>query len=663
MKPLALAVVFVASAATADVLQFPDRFRMVNVSSPQIAPDGRSIAAVVSRANIKENRFDTELVLVDVASGALRSLTFERRGVTQPRWSPDGSSVAFLAITGTGEPSRRQIYVAPMNGGDARPVTDAPNGVQQYAWSPEGARIAFVTTDEAPKAEDDFAKHNKSFEVREDDFLVRQQVRASHVWLVPAAGGTARRLTAGEWSVPSARPPGPLPSPINWSPDGKTIALTRLEDPHGGNSQTARIALVDVETGQVRRLTGAAVTETQPLISPDGRWVAFTHPHEGVKQSENRIWIVPAAGGTASQLTTTLDRNIYRAFWMPDGASLLVGAHDQTSTALWIQPRDGSPARRLDLGDAQPTAGFSIDADVGRSGAIAFAAATPTNPRELYYMESASARPRRLTHFNAAIEGLELARAERITFSNEGYDLDGVVLYPPRFDSAKKYPLVLYIHGGPRAASTTAFSFLPQVLAAQGWIVFMPNYRGSDNLGNRVTRAILDDAGAGPGRDVMAGIEAVKKRGGVDEGRLAVGGWSYGGYMTTWMVGHYPVFKAAVAGAAVTNWMDQYTIGDFNVQRGVLWGSPYKGDNMKKYVEHSPITSAPRIKTPTLVLSNTGDARVPITQSFQLYRALKDNGVPTKFIAYPLSGHNAEDPVHQSDVDRRYVEWFREYLK
>ncbi|HEX8410965.1 MAG TPA: S9 family peptidase [Thermoanaerobaculia bacterium] len=648
----------VALPTFAETLQFADRARIVSVSDPQIAPDGRQIAVVVSRANLKDNRFDTEVALVDVASGAQRTVTVDRRGVAQPRWSPDGTRLSFLAM----HEGKRQIWIAPLAGGDARKLTDNASGVQQYAWDPSGTRIAFVAADEPPKKSEE-EKHVKAFEVGDDDFLITSAALPSHLWLIGVDGGAAKRLTSGEWSLPVARPPGPLPSPINWSPDGKSIAFARMDTPHSGNTDTTRIALIDVESGSVRRLTGAAVQEGQPILSPDGKTVAFIHPRGGERQSENRIWIVPAGGGTGTELTKDLDRNQHRAFWMPDGKSLLVGAHTEATTGLWIQPLAGGAPKRLELGEIEPVSGFSIDANVHRSGAIAFTGTTPRRPRELYYLENANAKPRRLTNFNEAIERLELGRAERITFSNEGYDLDGIVVTPPRYDPAKKYPLVLYIHGGPRASSTLAFSFLPQILAAQDWIVFQPNYRGSDNLGDRVTRAIIMDAGAGPGRDVMAGMEVVKKRFNVDESRIGVGGWSYGGYMTSWMIGNYPTtFKAAVSGAAVNNMLDQYTLGDYNVQRGALWGSPYKDDNMKRYIEQSPITYAHKVRTPTLILSNTGDARVPVTQSFQMYRALKDNGVPVKFILYPLSGHNADDPAHQSDVDRRYVEWFKKYL-
>jgi dipeptidyl aminopeptidase/acylaminoacyl peptidase len=641
----------------ATLLQFSDRARIVNVSDPQIAPDGKQVAVVVSRPNVKENRNDTDIALVDVASGATRTVTFERRGVAQPRWSPDGARLAFLAM----HDGKRQIWIAPMNGGDAQRITSAPNGVQQFAWDPQGTRIAYVTADEAPKPADD-QKHNRAFEIQEDDYLVTSEVRPSHLWLVPAGGGEAKRLTSGPWSLPVARPPGPLPSPIQWTPDGKSIVFARASSPHSGAGDSARIALVDAASGAVRALTETKVMQTQPVISPDGKTIAFKHPYGGERRTEDRFWTV-AEGGAPMDVTKGLDRNLLRAFWMPDSKTLLVGAHHETTTAFWLQPVNG-PAKRIELGTIEPASGYSIDAHIGRTGAIAFTGTTPSRPRELYYLETPAATPRRLTNFNAAFEELTIGRAQRITFRSDDFDLDGVVVTPPDYDPAKRYPLVLYIHGGPRSASTLGFSFLPQILARQGWIVFQPNYRGSDNLGNRVTTAIVHDPGAGPGRDVMAGVEEVKKRFSVDATKMAVGGWSYGGYMTSWLIAHYPAaFDAAVSGAAVNSLLDQYNLNDYNVQHAQPWGSPYRDDNLKFYVEHSPITYASKVRTPTLILSNTGDARVPVTQSFAMYRALKDNGVETKFIAYPLGGHSPDDPAHQSDVDQRYVEWFKTHLK
>lgn len=581
MKKAFLALLL-ATTATAARIQPTDRYNLINIADPQIAPDGKSIVCVVSRANLKDDRWDTELMLIDAGNGAQRSLTFERRGIASPRWSSDGERIAFLANATNEREARRQIWMVSMRGGDPRRLTDAKEGVQQFAWSPDGSQIAFVTADEPAPNED---KNNRSFEIADDDFLIREGVMPSHVWVIPSSGGSARRVTGGGWSVPIAHPPGPAPSPLSWSPDGKTIAITKRENPHAKTPNIARVVLVDVATGTTRRLTSHDLDESQPVFSPDGSMVAYWHPQGGVRESQNAIWVAPSNGGNGKEVSGPIDRNVFRAIWMPDGKSILTGGHDGTSTGYWIVPADGGTPRRLDLGDIEPFWGFWIDASVASNGAIAFSGSTPTHPRELYVIDSLSSKPRRLTDFNREIASLDLGRVETIRWQNEGFQEDGVLVYPPGFDSTRKYPLVLYIHGGPRAATTTGFAMLPQVLAANDWIVFQPNYRGSDNLGNRYTTAIVNDSGAGPGRDVMAGVEEVKKRGSVDADRIAVGGWSYGGYMTSWMIGHYPVFKAAVSGAAVNNLVDQYVLGDGGLGRRLTWGSPFSGDNLKRYIE------------------------------------------------------------------------------
>jgi len=388
------------------------------------------------------------------------------------------------------------------------------------------------------------------------------------------------------------------------------------------------------------------------------------YTRDGVTKNVNEIYVGPVGGGESASVTRDLDRNVQRAIWMPDSRSLLVSANDGTTTGLWIQPLDGK-ARRLDTGAAVPTASFWLDASVGPKGEVAFTATEPGHPVELYFLGSADAKPKQLTDFNSGIAALELGRSETIHWKNEGFNLDGVVTYPPPFDPGKKNPLVLYIHGGPRSASKQGFSSRAQLLAAQGWVVFEPNYRGSDNLGNAFQAAIWNDSGAGPGRDVMAGVAELEKRGFVDASRMAVSGWSYGGYMTTWLFGNYPDrWKAAVAGAAVTDLTDQYNLGDSNIRRAsALGGSPWTDPKrLESYRVQSPMTYASRIKAPTLILSNTGDYRVTITQSYRLYHALRDNNVTTQFIAYPLGGHSPTDPVHIRDVDRRWVEWLTKYL-
>jgi len=640
-------------------IEADDAFRIASVSDPQLSPDGKSIVCVISHPNAKENRSENELVLIDVATGARRTLTYERHHVSSPRWSPSGDRLAFLSEDKDGP----QVFVLPMNGGEAEQITKAKSGVQQFAWRPDGKAFAFVASDEKPEKKDR-AKFEDAFEPGNIDYLAQELPLSSHIWTINDDGSAAKRITSGGWSLPIAAPPGPVPSPLSWSADGKLLAITKQETPVYGDSDRTSIQILDVATGNSRALTKQTKFESTPVFSPDGSKVAYWYPRDNDPNNEVEIYVANTSGGEAVDATRAIDRSLFRALWMPDGKSLLVGGHDAVSTALWLQPLDGAP-RRLDLGDISPSWSFWVDFNVGRDGAIAFTGSEPQHPRELYYMSSATAKPRRLTSLNDEVmASLELGNIERFTWTNDGFNEDGVVVYPPDFHPDRKYPLVLFIHGGPQASSTRTFSLLPQLFAAQGWVVFSPNYRGSDNLGNAYQRAIFNDAGAGPGRDVMVGLAALEKRGFIDHDRIAVSGWSYGGYMTSWLIGHSNIWKAAVSGAAVNNLAHEYALSDNNITAGYSFGgSPYDPKFAKAYVEQSPITYVRAIRTPTLILTDTGDARVPATQSFEMYHALKDNGVEVKFVAYPVGGHFPGDPIRSSDLSRRWVDWIKTHFK
>jgi dipeptidyl aminopeptidase/acylaminoacyl peptidase len=637
-----------------------DLAKMARISDPQVSPDGKSIVIVVSRPNYDEKRYDTELVLVDVATSSQRILTRDRQGLEQPRWSPSGDRLAFLAKPGLGKEEKTQLFVMPMNGGDALQLTTVTNGVQHFAWRPDGQEIAFVTADE-PENKKQIEKGDDAFEIADDSFLTTAAPTPSHIWLVSAQGGQPRRLTSGTWSLTVQD--GVVP--LSWSPDGRSIAFTRQATPHFGDNDQISVNILDVAAGLIRPLTKHTANEGWPAYSPNGSSIVYWYPRDGLPTSVNEVHVSLAGGGEDKNLTRALDRDIGKSFWMPDSKSLLVVAYDGTRVSAWLQPLEGK-ARQLDLGNLNPDGFYSesFEMDVGKDGSIAFVGSHAHSPLELYYMSSPSASPRQLTRFNESVAALALGKVEPIEWQGpDGWHEDGILIYPPDFASGKKYPLVLLIHGGPQWASTEAFNEWGQLIAAHGYPVFRPNYRGSDNLGNAYETAIVNDAGDGPGRDMMAGLEAVEKRGFVDTNRIAVTGWSYGGYMTVWLIGHYQVWKTAIAGAAVTDNLEDYDLSDGNVQaRYMFGGSPWVGDRARAYAAQSPITYASKIRTPTLILSDTGDERVPITQSYELYHALRDNGVPTKFIAYPTSGHHPKDPVRYRDIYRRWIEWLDQYL-
>jgi dipeptidyl aminopeptidase/acylaminoacyl peptidase len=643
---LALAVAPIAAPAQARRFELDDLFRLVRLSEPQVSPDGRAIAFIAARPNYDANRWDAELVLLDVATGAQRVLVAGRPGLRSPRWTRAGDRIAFLATVD----ERPQVLVLEPAGGEARVVTRAPRGVRQFAWRPDGGAVAYVATDTMPAPAE---RHNDAFEVGNDHYLTAAAPAPAHLWVVPlarGAGDEARRLTGGDWSAATSL----ATSSLSWAADGRTIALVRFATPHSGDTDQSAVWLVDAATGAARALTGRTAREGGAAFSPDGAWIAYTYPRDGDPANLDEIHVAPAGGGAGRVLTRALDRQVAEFAWLPDGRSLLVVGTDGTRAALWFQPLAG-PARRIPLGDIAAVSDLAVGAG------IAFVGSEPGRPAEVYHLASPLATPRRLSDFHGEVVAARtLGRTEAVAWdTHDGMRADGVLTLPPAFSAGARYPLVLLIHGGPTASSTEEFSARAQLLAARGWLVFQPNYRGSDNRGNAFQRAIAASAAEGPGRDIMAGVAALVRRGIVDTTRLAVTGWSYGGYLTAWLLGRYPgAWRAAVAGAAPLSLLDMYNLSDLNVmRRHAITASPWVGDRLAAWLAESPLAHAWRIRAPTLILSNTGDARVAVTGSYALYRALRDNNVPVQFVAYPGQGHAPGDPVRQRDVNRRWIEW------
>jgi dipeptidyl aminopeptidase/acylaminoacyl peptidase len=631
-----------------------DLTKIVRVGDQQISPDGKTISIVVGRANLKDDRWDSEIDFVDVATKELRVMTRDRVGAGSVRWSPTGDRIAYLAQDSE---KKAQIYVMPVHGGESAQVTHSKSPVTVLAWRPDGQALAYAAADEEPERKDE-AKFEDAFEVGNNSYLERTAARPVHLWTV-TVGGQAKRLTSGSWSLPVHMAPSGPPSAIAYTPDGRGIVFVKAESPITGDADTARLQVVDVATGAVRALTKSAVTEGNPVLSPDGTMVAYGASRDGKRGNEETVFVAPMTGGAGRDVAAGLDRGISGSAWMPDGKALMVSANDGTTVGYWVQPLDG-PAKRVAMGPLCPSPGMNV----GKDGAVALTATDATHPPELFYIARVGDAPVQMTHLQTATDGMTLGRQGTLTWKSDKLEVDGVLTYPPDHVAGKKYPMVLYIHGGPTATSLETFSTAAQILAAQGWLVLEPNYRGSNNEGNTFETAIVNDASAGPGRDIIAGVKAVQARGIVDEKRIAVSGWSYGGQMTAWMIGNYPeVWRAAVAGAPVTDLVDQYSLSDNNVERVEHYGpSPFVGDNLKSYAVQSPISYAWRVKAPTLIMSDVGDWRVTTTQAYKLFHALKDNGVTVKFVAFPVPGHSPADPVRSRDVWRRWTGWLAQYL-
>ena len=628
-----------------------DLQKIVSLSSPQISPDGKQIAVVVSTPDWKTDKAKQEIDLVDVEPGTRRALTSNREGVSEPRWSPDGTRLAFVAQDA--ETKKPQIFVMPMNGGDAQRITDNKQGVDTYSWSPDGKQIAFIAQD-PPVNEKAIKEHNKVFQVADGNFLLKEAVAPWQLWVIPAVSGTATQLAKGTFSLDTEQGGATPPA---WSRDGQHIAFTEFPSPYWGPSFHSVIAQVSAQGG-----SPSTLVPDQGVVgiayAPNSDDFAFQRPRNGDENNGNAVYV--SVHGKAHDATAGLARNFNAYAWLPDGDALITQGELGTRAVLWQQPLSGK-ARLLDLGDVNAGG----DMSVAKNGAITFVGSTVTHPDELYVMDSVNAKPRRLTDVNAFVDGLSLGRTESIEWRGpNGFREDGVLTYPIGYQKGNKYPLVLVIHGGPEGASTVRFSPLPQLLATAGFLVFQPNYRGSINLGDKYQHAIYRDTGEGPGKDVMAGLAAVEKLGSVDKSRIGVTGWSYGGYMTTWLTGHYNVWKAAVAGAPLTDWVMDYTISYYQTGDRYFFGSsPWTDAGWKIWREQSPITYVRNVKAPTLLMSDVDDANVPFVNAEEWYHGLRDNGVTVEFYAYPEPTHFPHDIVQTADVYRRWVGWVQKYLQ
>jgi dipeptidyl aminopeptidase/acylaminoacyl peptidase len=413
------------------------------------------------------------------------------------------------------------------------------------------------------------------------------------------------------------------------------------------------------------KLTGHAGLEAGCDVSWDGSTIAYWYPREGKALNGSSIFVTGRSdrGKNGIDATRKLDRSPWVVRWMPDNRSLLILAHDGTRENMWQVSTDGN-FRKLDLGDLNASG-----ASISRGGAIALIASGPRSPTELYVMDSATAPPRRLTGFNAFASKIDLGAVARVGWRFDGFDESGVLTYPPDFVAGKKYPLVLQIHGWPQYASQEAFDTdypgLTQLIASHGYVAFEPNYRGSDDAGNAFESAIIGDTVDGPGKDIMAGITAVEKLGFVDKSRIAVSGWSYGGLLTAWLIGRHSIWRAAVVGAAPVNEATDYAISNYNVlDRYFFAHQPWESKAAyQEYVDQSPISYAWKMQTPTLILSGVYETTVPVTHAYELFHALRERGVPVKFVAYPISEHYPSDPVLSEDVYARWVNWLDRYLR
>jgi dipeptidyl aminopeptidase/acylaminoacyl peptidase len=623
----------------------------VSLSSAAIAPNGSAVAFIASQADPDRNTYRDGLWLFDVGSGHLQALAGSHRSVSSPAWSPDGLRLAFIADDPAS--GAHQLFILNPKGGATQRVTSGKADVDDFCWRPDGGAIAFIRRDVAP-VRHGAAAYDDAFEVTDNAYLETAAAQPRHLWTVDLRARHTSQLTNGAESV--------VDTAISWSPDGQRIAYMRAPNGIHGVQDKAAAYAYNVANGSTVALTPHAAYEDQALWSPDGQHLLYLFTRDGDPMNALDAMTIGADGTGDRDVSEHLDRHVDTAQWMPDGSALLIKVYDGTSGPLYELPLNGG-ALQLPMGDVVD-AQISTGQSVAHDGTIAFIGTQAGRPSELYLLHPGASAPQRLTDFNHAIAAMQLGRVATVKWQNDGFDEQGVLTYPPDYTPGKKYPLVLRIHGGPTETSEAMFDPFYQFAATHGYLVFAPNYRGSSNLGNAFEHAIFNDASAGPGRDIMAGINAVENMGIVDTSRVAVSGWSYGGQLTSWMIGHYQIWKCAVTGAAVNDLVVDYTIADdIDAARVSFSDPPFAGDALSAWRAQSPITYFKDIHTPLLLLGNVYDVRVPIVEQYEMYHALRDNHVPVQFFAYPSGGHLPNGPVRLADAYRRWLDWFDRYLK
>ena len=624
-------------------LTLADLRRTVSVSAPAISPDGKRIVVTVARNDYDKDRALTDLVIVDARTRAARTLLHDVRGLSDVEWSPDGTRLAYVA----GETP--QVFILPMNGGEPAQITHEKAGVGDLDWRPDGRAIAYVKHTEPPN-EKAIEAHADQFDVTDEAWTAQEAPTDDELYETGVTGSGTHRIGKGDWSVGGG---------FTYSADGRSMFVTRITGHALVTRYLAReIVRVDIASGAAVPIRKLSATQMDPLRAADGRIAfAFTNP-KGTMQTE--MALANADGSDPRSVTFRLNRNVTDVSFLPD-AALLVAANDGTQRRMFrVTPQGATSA--LPLGTLSASAGQSVS----RNGVIAFIASATDHPSELYLLRPGASAPVRLTNYNKWIDGYALGKPSTITWRTfDGLQADGVLIAPPGWHKGMRAPMVLYIHGGPTSASLTSFSGFPQVLAAHGWFVFEPNYRGSDNLGLQYARTTVPHITSVPGKDIEAGLARVLQLFPIDTKRIAVSGWSEGGLMTSWLITHDTRWRAAVSGAAVNDWVqygDMTDAKDFTPQ--FIGPSPWSSAREDALFEdESPLTYAANVRTPTLILSDAGDYRVPTPLAYEFYHEIRATGTPVQFVIYPVIGHFPRDPVRVEDVLRRWEAWLVKYMQ
>jgi dipeptidyl aminopeptidase/acylaminoacyl peptidase len=636
------------------------------VGAVQVSPDGRRVTYVVREAILEDQKseFLAQIHVANADGSRSYRLTQGETSSEAPQWSPDGEHIAFL----TRRSGKVQVWIIWVDGGEARQLTDAKGDVVGFRWSPDGRRIAYVATDPAPEDQEKKARQ------KDDARIVDGRFHHNRLYVlgVGDAGGkrAGRQLTTGESSILTEPGPG-----FDWSPDGKAIVFAQTPTPRADDWTRADISLIQVESGTIQALAHTRRAEVSPFYSPDGRQIAYVASDDPPTWAyDSCLYVVPAGGGEPRKLSDSFDHRPELLGWSADGRRLVYRENRGTTTRLSAMPLDGPPQ---EIGPADGVVS-EVSLNATRT-ALGFSYQTANRPAEAHLIRWDHPDPVRVSSVNRDLPRHPLGRTEVVRWkSTDGKEIEGLLTYPVRYEPGKKYPLLLIIHGGPAGVFTGSFIASPAVstsgfrhatsaypvaaFAAAGYAVLRCNVRGSSGYGKEFRHANLGDWGGGDYRDLMAGVDHLIQQRIADPERLGVMGWSYGGYMTAWVIGHTHRFQAASVGAGVSDLVSFPGTADIpSFMPSYFGGEPW--DRPEVYREHSPIAHVKGTTAPTLIQHGEDDERVPIGQGYELYSALKRQGCPVEMVVYPRTHHAIQEPKLLRDAMRRNLDWFNRHLE
>jgi dipeptidyl aminopeptidase/acylaminoacyl peptidase len=644
-----------------------DLTRIRTASDPQIAPDGRRVAFVVTALSTERDEYLSNIWMVRTDSGEPRRFTTGPGRDTKPRWSPDGTRLAFARAR---QPDQKpQLYVMPADGGEPVCLTDLANGVDDLVWSPDSTRLAFTARvggwqEPADEAERRLSKPARVITTMKYKFNGEGFIydRRRHLFVVSADGGDPpRQLTDGDWDD----------SDPTWSPDGRSLVFASARHADRDYDNAVDLWRVPADGGESKQLTDTAGPLSTPAFSPDGTQLAYLDNRYLNQAGRNtQVFTLPTAGGSPHCLTADLDRTCtaffetQRPIWSPDGSDLFVVVEDQGSIHVYrLNTLRQVPPARIVVGERHVT-GVSLSPDGTQ---LAYTATDPVSPAEVWLCNADGTGERQLTDFNLAWKReVALSPPQRLRYSRDGFDLDCWVVKPYGFTPGQRYPALLNIHGGPHLSYGHPFFDEFQVYAGAGYVVIYTNPRGSQGYGEAFTRAVLGDWGGGDYLDCMAGLDtALSHCDFIDAERLGVMGGSYGGFLTSWIIGHTQRFKAACSERAVNNTYTLFGTSDIGHSFSEMESGYLPWENMQWYMDHSPLTYAKDMDTPLLIIHSENDLRCLMEQAEQLFIALKKQRKDVRFVRFPDENHELSRggrPRHRIERFGFILDWFHQYL-